>query len=270
MPTLGRLDEIVRLFDSLKAQTFRDFELIIVDQNEHHEVEKLVESYKTDVSIVYIRSAQKGLSLNRNIGLRKCKGDIIAFPDDDCWYRPDVLKTVDKTFFDYPGIAFCTLPVYDIINKDDCYIAPSKQMLHKPDIFKYCISFNFFIKRNTCIEFDVRLGVGAKYGSGEETDYLYASIGKGKVGIFVNESGIHHLKSRNYMTKERAYKYGLGFGAVFKKDMLQRKNKGAFFVFVYYLLKSFAGTILYPSRFGFYWETFKGRLCGFITFRLNP
>jgi glycosyltransferase involved in cell wall biosynthesis len=270
MPTLGRVDEVACLFSSLKAQTFRDFELVVVDQNEHHEVEKLVEFYKTDLSIVYIRSARKGLSLNRNIGLRKCKGDIVAFPDDDCWYRPDVLETVDKTFFDCPDITFCALPVYDTVNKNDCYLAPAKQMLQKRDVFKCCISINFFIKRNTCIEFDVRLGVGAKYGSGEETDYLYASMGKGAAGMFVNKSGIHHLKSRNYMTKERAYKYGLGFGAVFKKDMLQRKNKRAFFVFIYYLLRSFAGAILYPSRLGFYWETFKGRLCGFITFKPNP
>jgi hypothetical protein len=70
------------------------------------------------------------------------------------------------------------------------------------------------------------------------------------------------------MTKERAYKYGLGFGAMFKKDILQRKNKWGMCVFIYYLLRSFAGAILYPSRFGFYWETFKGRLYGFITFRL--
>jgi glycosyltransferase involved in cell wall biosynthesis len=267
MATVGRVPEVERLLESLKKQTFKNFELVVVDQNEHFGVADLCEKYKKDIPIVYIHSDVKGLSVNRNIGLKNCSGDIVGYPDDDCYYQSDVLETVSKAFSMYQEITFCALPVYDTFNEAERYIAPKRKVaLRKRDVFKYCISFNFFIRRNNEVLFDNRLGVGAKYSSGEEGDYIYSAIGKTGTGRFIYESGIHHLRSSRYMTKDRAYKYGLGFGAMMKKDFVYRKNISAIFSFFYYLLRSFGGMILFPSQFVFYWETFKGRLCGFITF----
>ena len=41
--TLGRVDEINILLDSLVKQTYKNFELIIVDQNEHYKVQNIVD-----------------------------------------------------------------------------------------------------------------------------------------------------------------------------------------------------------------------------------
>lgn len=50
------------------------------------------------MKIKYIHIEQKGLSLARNIGLKYVKGDIVAFPDDDCEYPADLLKEVNDFF----------------------------------------------------------------------------------------------------------------------------------------------------------------------------
>lgn len=61
---------------------------------------------KKKIPIKYIHSNIKGLSHARNIGLQKVTGDIVGFPDDDCWYDDTTLELVEKTFRkqDYDGI----------------------------------------------------------------------------------------------------------------------------------------------------------------------
>ena len=51
--------------------------------------------------IRHLRS-ERGLSRASNIGLRVARGDIIAIPDDDCWYPKDLLATVAAWFESHP------------------------------------------------------------------------------------------------------------------------------------------------------------------------
>ena len=94
LPTLNRTDDLAVFLDSLLEQTYKDFELIVVDQNEGNEVFEIVKDYEEDFKIKYVKSDEKGLSLNRNRGLILMKGEIVGFPDDDCEYSPDTLEKV--------------------------------------------------------------------------------------------------------------------------------------------------------------------------------
>ena len=104
MATLGRSVEIERLFNSLVNQTYKNFEVIVVDQNEDDRVVKLVEQFRDRLEFVYVHS-EKGLSRARNVGLKHIHGDLVAFPDDDCWYHPDVLAHVAGRFAAAPSAA---------------------------------------------------------------------------------------------------------------------------------------------------------------------
>ena len=53
------------------------------------------------IFITHIKIKEKGLSLARNIGLNYVKGDIIAFPDDDCEYPPNLLSKVHELFLKF-------------------------------------------------------------------------------------------------------------------------------------------------------------------------
>ena len=98
MPTINVTTELDLFLKSLKAQTYKDFELIVVDQNEGNEVFEIVKDYEEEFKIKYVRSDEKGLSLNRNRGLILMKGEVVGFPDDDCEYRPDTLEKVAEFF----------------------------------------------------------------------------------------------------------------------------------------------------------------------------
>lgn len=264
--TLGRIDEIKILCESLNKQTFTDFELYIVDQNEHHLIEEYINKINVFYPIHYIRNKTKGLSLNRNIALKHCKGDYIGFPDDDCFYSPHVLEEVNKAFLQFNAAKFIAVTTCDSITHEQNHFT-KKQFLFKKDIFRNCISYNIFVKKNSNL-FDERLGVGTYFSSGEETDYLYSLItSKSDYGIFVPQVQIFHPTNQNHISLQKVYKYSLGFAALQKKDWLTRKDNSALYRYFYYLSRAFIGMLLIKGFFK-HWYSFKGKIVGFVKFKV--
>lgn len=222
--TLGRTEPIVQLLDSLVNQSYKDFELIIVDQNPHDKIKEIVTEYEDRINIQYIKSDRKGLSLNRNIGLQHVTGEIIGFPDDDCYYSPNILEKVVETFNCHGDISFCATDWKDSImlgNPARCF---SEMPITKKLTYKMCISFNLFVRNNWNVKFDEQLGVGAPFGAGEETDYLYSLIKiSNQNGWFFNSGGIFHPVETNRDIK-KTHNYAIGQGAVWKKDLKERNN----------------------------------------------
>ena len=222
--TLGRTEPIKFLLESLSRQTYKDFELLIIDQNQHYKVREIINTHGAGLKIKYIRNSQKGLSLNRNIGLNHSKGEIIGFPDDDCYYAPNVLENIVNAFNKNIDISFCATNWYDSIIKGQparCFI---EDTITKKDVYKKCISFNVFIRHKWNIRFDEKLGVGAQFGAGEETDYLYSLITEsGLNGYFISSGGVFHPVETN-RNATKIYNYAVGQGAVWKKDLIFRNN----------------------------------------------
>lgn len=91
--TLGRVDEVVTLFDSLVAQTFTAFEVIVVDQNgDDRLAATLGRTWPFPVHHIHT-PAERGASRGRNHGWKNSRGAVVLFPDDDCWYAPRFLET---------------------------------------------------------------------------------------------------------------------------------------------------------------------------------
>jgi len=87
--------------DCLLSQTFRDFEVIIVDQTaEPWQVPKHVLS---GLDLLYIHTDVRGAINARNTGAFHARGDVIAFTDDDCQPTPDWLENGTAYFTD-PGV----------------------------------------------------------------------------------------------------------------------------------------------------------------------
>ncbi|MDR2010722.1 MAG: glycosyltransferase family 2 protein [Bacteroidales bacterium] len=269
MATLDRAEEIALFLNKLSAQTYKNFELIIVDQNDDGRVYNLYLKYKDIIELKYIHSNKKGLSLSRNIGLNNCNGDIIAFPDDDCEYSADTLENVFKFFNNNPDYAFYTCNTKDKNNGNT--ILNSKKKDTDISIFNIMftgISFTIFVRAVSIkkFRFDTQMGVGAEYGSGEESDlllYLLRNVNKGRYNA---NSYIHHpYKIDN---TDRAFSYGKGFGALYKKAISTYRYYILFPVFMYLLFKQFLMICLHPFEKGRI-ASLKGRLYGFIHYKLS-
>lgn len=101
MPTYNRAFCICDAIDSLLAQTYHNFEFIIVDDCSTDGTKELVKSkYENEFKLgrfVYTKHKKnKGLNASRNTGLRLSKNEWIVFLDDDNKLFPNYLETYDS------------------------------------------------------------------------------------------------------------------------------------------------------------------------------
>ena len=86
-----------RCIDSILAQTFPDFELILVDDGSTDNSGKICDEYaKKDQRIVVVHQENRGQSLSRNLGISLAKGDYITFIDSDDFILPHFLEYLYK------------------------------------------------------------------------------------------------------------------------------------------------------------------------------
>ena len=90
IPTYNREHRLKNAIDSLLAQTYPYFELIVVDDGSEDNTSELVASY--DEEIVYIRQANKGPAAARNRGIQAARYNMIAFLDSDDRFAADKLQ----------------------------------------------------------------------------------------------------------------------------------------------------------------------------------
>ena len=85
IPTFNRAKVVTRAIDSVLEQTYRNCEVIVVDDGSTDDTADVLRSYKD--KIVYIQQKNAGPSAARNRGIRESKGEFIAFLDsDDLWF----------------------------------------------------------------------------------------------------------------------------------------------------------------------------------------
>ncbi|WP_246198802.1 glycosyltransferase family 2 protein [Sodalinema gerasimenkoae] len=75
---------------SVLAQTYTDWELIVVDDGSTEAIEPLIAPYGSRLR--YIRQENQGVAVARNRGLEVARGEFIAFLDQDDWFEPDKLE----------------------------------------------------------------------------------------------------------------------------------------------------------------------------------
>lgn len=276
MATLGREVEVRNFIESLLMQSYKNYELIIVDQNDKDFVKKIFHEYREKMDIVYIYSEKRGLSLARNLGLKYASGDIIAFPDDDCQYSNGMLeKIIDR--FEKENIDIVTFKSIDKISKADSNNKweSTAQEVNIFNIFKTSISYTIFIKIKNIkdINFDEKLGVGACFGSAEESDMLSSLLIKSYKSKYYPSIFAYHPSKIE--VSDRYFDYALGMGAFVKKEIIYKKNHKYFFKGLkYILIRPVGGLII--SLFTFKIESVKryrgvlvGRILGFIKYKLD-
>ena len=86
--------------ESLLAQTFRNFEIVIVEDPPFDQTKKILDSFN-DKRIRYFRNqVHLGLSKSRNRSVRLARGKYVFFTDDDCIASKDWIEQGLKSFYD--------------------------------------------------------------------------------------------------------------------------------------------------------------------------
>jgi glycosyltransferase involved in cell wall biosynthesis len=101
IPTYNREPFLQKAINSVLAQTYQYFELIVVDDGSEDNTEKLVENCSPD--IVYIRQENKGPAAARNRGVQAARYNLLAFLDSDDWFAENKLEVQTGTMQKNPA-----------------------------------------------------------------------------------------------------------------------------------------------------------------------
>lgn len=141
MPSYKTAQYISETIDSVRSQTYQNWELIIIDDCSPDNSNEIIEKYE-DPRIRLVKNEKNlGAALSRNYGLREAKGRYIAFIDSDDTWHFDKLERQLKFMHDN-NYSF-TYTDYQIskngILEDFVRIAPMK--INKRRILDYCYCF---------------------------------------------------------------------------------------------------------------------------------
>lgn len=104
-PSFNRAHTLPRLMTSLEAQTFTDFEWLVVDDGSTDGTRELVESYAAQATfpVRYLRQANLGKHVALNQGVRGARGRYVAVRDSDDWYESTALERLVLHWRDLPA-----------------------------------------------------------------------------------------------------------------------------------------------------------------------
>lgn len=102
IPLYNKKDSIATALNCVLAQTFQDFEVVVVDDGSTDNGAAVVEGY-TDSRIRLIRQENAGVSAARNKGIEKARGEYVAFLDADDEWLPEFLEEIVALQKEFPA-----------------------------------------------------------------------------------------------------------------------------------------------------------------------
>ncbi len=101
IPVYNRYDFVRRAIDSVLSQTYRNFELIVVDDGSTDDTSRVKSDYGDRIR--YVRHPDnRGVAAARNTGIREAAGEWIALLDSDDWWLPEKLEEQINYLLDHP------------------------------------------------------------------------------------------------------------------------------------------------------------------------
>lgn len=106
IPAYNEEKFLPKCLESLQQQSFKDFEIIVVDNNCTDKTAEIAKSYGAKV----VAEKRKGVCFARQCGVSNAKSKIIVSSDADCTYKPNWLQNIYQAFIDNSGTVAVTGP----------------------------------------------------------------------------------------------------------------------------------------------------------------
>jgi len=157
MPVWNRANIVERAIKSILEQTFKNYELLIIDDNSGDNLESTIKPYLSD-NITYHKISHGGINRARNFGIKHAKGDFIAQLDSDNIWHPEFLQKMHNALTNgkYPKeAAYCKYNVYKKDDEGKIYLdhVRGEEFNFKKLLHGNYIDINTFVYSRKCIKY---------------------------------------------------------------------------------------------------------------------
>lgn len=208
--TRNRAEKAKRAVASILDNSFRDFELIVVDQSTDEKTKMAIDSFD-DARIRYIRLSIVGLSKSRNIAIRASRSETIVFTDDDCICDKEWLASIVAEYKRDSSIMGVIGRVVAYGGKREDMFCPAiidsreRKLVDRPVIPAYVLGGgnNMSFKKDVFREiglFIETLGAGTWMKAGEDTEFFYRALRKHTKLVYSPRPLVHH---DNWLSREQ-------------------------------------------------------------------
>jgi glycosyltransferase involved in cell wall biosynthesis len=97
IPLYNRPQEIKELLETLTLQTYRDFEVLVIEDGSVNDAEAIVNAFTDKLNLRYFKKQNEGQGFTRNFGFERAKGDYFVIFDSDCLIPPAYLEIVNNS-----------------------------------------------------------------------------------------------------------------------------------------------------------------------------
>lgn len=129
IPLFNKREHIIRTIDSILAQTYSNFEIVIVDDGSTDGSVELVNELRGD-SVRLFRQPHSGVSAARNRGVEEANGQIIAFIDADDTWEPHFLDEMIELYKSFPE-AKAYASAYQFVEQGNQFLDPKMNFSHQ-------------------------------------------------------------------------------------------------------------------------------------------
>ncbi|MFZ5595886.1 MAG: glycosyltransferase [Bacillota bacterium] len=217
VPAYNRSAMLAKAVESVLAQTFKDYELIVVDDGSLDGTAEVMKKYSNRVR--YFFKENGGVSSARNYGLRVSSGELVAWLDDDDFFLPDKIEKQVGFFRENPwaGLVYTghvTIDTTSSFTKKSYMIPPAYKDCEtmREALLKHCFFANSTVMmKRECfdragffdeslshtVDYDMWLRTAAFYRFGCVPEVLAAYRWHGRQISFHRDEGIlPQLRSR--------------------------------------------------------------------------
>lgn len=239
--TKHRKQDLIRCLKALAKSSWKDFEVIVIDQSTIPAL-----ASRVHVNIRYVHKPGSGKSNALNIATRIARGDILAFTDDDCIVSPHWLSSLKKQFDKDPNVLAVFGNTFPYRPKNhtlqvcpSVFVTRRVRIFKKPLLHSKYIGFgnNMAIRKTAFISlgaFKPWLGPGSYGAAAEDADLALRILISGGYVVNTPHAGVYHNK---WLTSTEA----------FSQELSYARGEMACYSYYYFRHFPFAAKIVYAN-----------------------
>ena len=193
IPYYKKRKYIERCIESVLNQTFKDFEIILIDDGSQDDISTVCKKYGEYVQL--ISQTNQGVSAARNAGITKAKNTYVAFLDADDYWSPFYLEYNHEVIINEDNVKILgsnyTRDKYNLETESVSVYYNVIQDYFSKQMFKSTLFFTSATIVNRSF-FNANRGFNSKLKRGEDLDVWFRVIAKGGKSFYINNKLVYY------------------------------------------------------------------------------